>query len=36
VLSTKEIMAWTHPRGGAGHNKRCSIRRGCERFMGSF
>jgi hypothetical protein len=33
VLSTSQLMQWTHPRArGTGHNKRRSIRRVCERY----
>jgi hypothetical protein len=33
VLSTTELLEWTHPRGrGTGHNRRRSVRRVCERY----
>jgi hypothetical protein len=33
ALSTTELLDWTHSRGrGAGHNKRRSVRRVCERY----
>ena len=33
VLSTSELLPWTHPRArGARHDRRRAVRRACERY----